>query len=153
MADGYLDWWQAQKVLVVQGDRVNLPGRSAQLTAEESSLERRILESYESAGLEPPAPSSLPEKLHAKPQILEGVVRYLLEQGKLARLSGGLVISASAISRVSRELRSSEWSRFSVGDFKKRYGLTRKWAIPILEHLDSKGVTRRVGDQRMVIRR
>ncbi|MEE8137443.1 MAG: selenocysteine-specific translation elongation factor [Thermoanaerobaculia bacterium] len=153
LADVYLDWLQAQKVLVVQGDRVNLPGRSAELTPEESRLERRILEAYEAAGLEPPAPSSLRDELQAKPQILQGVLRYLLERGKLARLSGGLVIAASAIDRVSGELRSSDWDRFSVGDFKKRYGLTRKWAIPILEHLDSKGVTRRVGDQRMVLRR
>jgi selenocysteine-specific elongation factor len=152
LADVYLDWLQAQRVLVVQGNQVNLPGRSAELTSEESRLERQILRTFEAAGLEPPAPSAVREELQAKPQIMEGVIRYLLERSKLARLSGGLVIATAAIDRVSEDLRSSDWDRFSVGDFKKRYGLTRKWAIPILEHLDSKGITRRVGDQRMVIR-
>ena len=33
-----------------------------------------------------------------------------------------------------------------------RFGLTRKWAIPLLEHLDSSGATRRLGDERMVVR-
>ena len=39
-----------------------------------------------------------------------------------------------------------------MADFKDRFGLTRKWAIPLLEHLDSTGATRRMGDERMVIR-
>ena len=153
LADVYLDWLRSQKVLTVQGDRVNLPGRSAELTTEESRLERQILEVYEAAGLEPPAPSSLPDELDTKPQILEGMVRYLLDKGKLARLSGGLVIASATIDRLRSELQSGTWDRFSVGDFKKKYGLTRKWAIPILEHLDSQGVTRRVGDERLVVRR
>ena len=41
---------------------------------------------------------------------------------------------------------------FAVGEFKDRFGLSRKWAIPLLEHLDSTGVTRRLGDQRQVVR-
>jgi len=39
-----------------------------------------------------------------------------------------------------------------VADFKDRFGLSRKWAIPLLEHLDSTGATRRLGDERMVVR-
>ena len=38
-----------------------------------------------------------------------------------------------------------------VGAFKDRYGITRKYAIPLLEFLDRERVTRRVGDARVVI--
>ncbi len=93
------------------------------------------------------------ERLRAKRQIFDGVVRYLLQQGRLARLPGGLLISAAALDRVIAELDRSGRQQFSVGDFKTSFDLTRKWAIPILEHLDSVGVTRRVGDFRQVIRR
>ena len=40
---------------------------------------------------------------------------------------------------------------FSVGDFKSLFGLSRKWAIPLLEHLDSIGFTRRVGNSRQIV--
>ena len=51
LADVYLGWLAAQKVLTVQGDQVTLPGRSAQLTSEESKLSVAVLERYEKAGL------------------------------------------------------------------------------------------------------
>ncbi len=150
--DVYLGWLEAQKVLVVNGDLINLPGRSAELTNDESELSKAILQRFDAAGLRPPSPNEMREELGAKPQILDGVIRYLLQNKKLARLPGGFFISAQALTRVADELRSSDLDTFSVGDFKERFHLTRKWAIPILEHLDSTGVTRRVGDARQIVR-
>jgi selenocysteine-specific elongation factor len=152
LADVYLSWLESQKLIVVTGNQVNLPGRAAELTPEESHLESRILEIFQTAGLKPPSLGEVGQEIGAKPQILEGVVRYLLERGRLARLPGGLVISSAVIEQVGRDLQEGDWDKFSVGDFKDRFGLTRKWAIPILEHLDSTGVTRRLGDQRQVLR-
>ncbi len=74
-------------------------------------------------------------------------------QGKLARLPGGFIVAASAIERLRRELAESGLDDFTVPQFKDRFGLSRKWAIPLLEHLDSTGVTRRLGDKRQVVRR
>lgn len=152
LADIYLAWLEKQKVLVLEGDRVNLPGRQADLTGEESDLSRAILETYAKEGLTPPPPSEVTLRLGAKSQIVEGVIGYLLERGRLERLPGGLIISAESIEKLGRDLRAEAWDRFSVGDFKNRFHLTRKWAIPILEHLDSLGVTRRLGDKRMIVR-
>ncbi len=153
LANVYLDWLEAEKVLVTEVDLVNLPGREAKLSGEESKLSRRLLAAIEAAGLTPPSPKELAAELAAKPQILEGVQRFLIQQGKLARLPGGLLVAASSIDRLGAELRSADWDPFTVPEFKDRYGLSRKWAIPLLEHLDSIGVTRRVGDKRQVVRR
>jgi selenocysteine-specific elongation factor len=153
LADVYLGWLAAQKVLAVQGDQVTLPGRSAQLTGEESKLSAAVLERFERGGLTPPGPEELSVGLSAKPQILEGVIRHLVARGQLVRLPTGLILAASAVSGLRRDLLATPWERFSVGDFKDRFGLSRKWAIPLLEHLDSTGATRRLGDERMVVRR
>ncbi|HVT19569.1 MAG TPA: selenocysteine-specific translation elongation factor [Thermoanaerobaculia bacterium] len=152
LAAVYFAWLEAQKVLAVQGDQVTLPGRSAQLTGEESRLSAAVVERFESAGLAPPSPAELQQALGAKPQILEGVVRHLVARGRLVRLPSGLVLAAEALAQMRRELLASSWDRFSVSDFKDRFGLTRKWAIPLLEHLDSTGATRRLGDDRIVVR-
>jgi selenocysteine-specific elongation factor len=152
LAAVYFAWLEAQKVLAVQGDQVTLPGRSAQLTGEESRLSAAVMERFEGAGLAPPSPAELQQALGAKPQILEGVVRHLVARGRLVRLPSGLVLAAAALAQMRRELLASSWDRFSVSDFKDRFGLTRKWAIPLLEHLDSTGATRRLGDDRIVVR-
>jgi selenocysteine-specific elongation factor len=152
LADVYLGWLEAQKVLAVQGDQVTLPGRSAQLTGEESKLSIDALERFDRAGLAPPSPGEVALELKTKPQILEGVMRHLIARGKLVKLPSGLILAASALTGLRRDLLSTSWERFTVSDFKDRFGLTRKWAIPLLEHLDSTGATRRVGDERQVVR-
>ena len=150
--DVYLGWLEAQKVLVVHGDMINLPGRSAELTDDESDLSKAILQRFDKAGLRPPSPNEVRDELGAKPQILDGVIQYLLQNKKLARLPGGLLVSSQALDHVAEELRASDFESISVGDFKTKFDLTRKWAIPILAHLDSTGVTRRVGDARQIVR-
>jgi selenocysteine-specific elongation factor len=152
LSDVYLGWLEAQKVLAVQGDQVTLPGRSAQLTGEESRLSTAVVERFERAGLAPPSPGELAQELGTKPQILEGVIRHLIARGQLAKLPNGLILASAALAGLRRDLLATSWDRFSVGDFKDRFGLTRKWAIPLLEHLDSTGATRRMGDDRMVVR-
>ncbi|HEV3457234.1 MAG TPA: selenocysteine-specific translation elongation factor [Thermoanaerobaculia bacterium] len=153
LAPVYLAWLAAQKVLAVEGDRVVLPGRRAQLSGEESQLAAAVMERFERAGLAPPAPGEVRQELAAKPQILEGVLRHLVARGRLARLPGGLMIAAAALEALRRDLLATSWERFSVAQFKDRFGLTRKWAIPLLEHLDATGVTRRAGDDRLVVRK
>jgi selenocysteine-specific elongation factor len=152
LAPVYLGWLEAQKVLAVQGDQVTLPGRSAQLTGEESKLSAAVLERFERGGLTPPGPEELSVGLSAKPQILEGVIRHMVTRGQLIRLPSGLILAASAVGALRRDLLATSWDRFSVADFKDRFGLSRKWAIPLLEHLDSTGATRRLGDERQVVR-
>jgi selenocysteine-specific elongation factor len=153
LADVYLGWLAAQEVVAVDGDLVTLPGRRAELTGEESSLARAVVERFAAAGLTPGSPEELGRELGAKPQILDGVVRYLTERGRLVRLPGGLVLAASSVESLRDELEATGWERFSVPQFKDRFGLSRKWAIPLLEHLDSTGVTRRLGDERMIVKR
>ena len=117
-----------------------------------SKLARAILARLDAAGLSPPSPRQLAETLGVKPQILAGVQRHLIERGDLLRLPSGLIVATSAIEGLRRALFETGWEEFTVAQFKERFGLTRKWAIPILEHLDSQGATRRVGDHRRVSR-
>lgn len=149
----YLSWLVAEEVLVLEGDLINLPGRGNELTGEESSLARSIVAGFDRQGLTPSSPNELCRSLGAKPQIFDGVLRFLLERNKLVRLPSGLILSHSAVAKLQEELAATQWRDFSVGEFKDHFGLTRKWAIPLLEYLDSIGATRRVGDRRQWVRR
>jgi selenocysteine-specific elongation factor len=152
LAGVYLKWLAREGRLGLEGDRVVAPGRKAALTDAESSLAVRLLARLEASGLEPPSPGALATELAAKPQVVDGVLAYLREQGKVTRLPQGLLIATAAVEGLRRDLALGP-ARFTVGDFKQRFGLSRKWAIPLLEHLDSVGATRRVGNERQVVRR
>ena len=150
LAETWFEWLAAEDVLTVHADEVSLPGRSAELTDQESALAKSIRERFEEEGLTPGSPPEMARALGAKPQIFDGIVGYLVEKGDLVRLPGGLLLSRKAFDDLVARVRSAGWERFSVADFKDRFGLSRKWAIPLLEQLDSENVTRRVGDERMV---
>jgi selenocysteine-specific elongation factor len=153
LAEVHLRRLEEQGVLVLQEDTVNLPGRGDDLTGEESDLAKRILAGFEEAGLTPPSPAEMATRIGAKPQIFDGVLRYLHQRKRLVRLPQGLFVATSSLESLADDLAATGWQSFSVGDFKERFGLTRKWAIPLLEYLDQSGRTMRAGDRREIVRR
>ncbi|MXX76518.1 MAG: selenocysteine-specific translation elongation factor [Holophagales bacterium] len=155
LASSYLDWSSSggkDTSVVVEGELVTLPGRASELTDAESKLARDLVEGFERQGLTPGSPEELCRDLGAKPQVFEGVLRYLVDRGKVVRLPNGLLLAASALERFQADLLATGWDTFTVAEFKDRFGLTRKWAIPLLEHLDRQRLTRREGDRRRILR-
>ena len=152
LADFHLGWLAKRKILIVDGEHVRPPGRKADLSAEETGLAARILEAYDGAGLEPPSPAEVARRLGAKPAMVEGLVRHLVARQRLIKLPQGMILGASAFDRLCGELDASGWTRFTVGQFKERFGLSRKFAIPLLERLDALSITRRAGEERQLLR-
>ena len=66
-----------------------------------------------------------------------------------------LLFHADSLERLKTEVRalrgSAEQARVDVAAFKEKYGISRKYAIPLLEYLDRERVTRRIGDARVVL--
>ena len=137
--------------VISEGESVRLPGERA-LPGGEQKLADRIAEMFEKGGLEPPSPGDVAMALSAKPKIVEGLLAYLVKEKRLARLPGGFFVAQSAVDRVVSDLRASGKSPISVPEFKDLFHLTRRIAIPLLEHLDEKKVTRRIGDKREVVK-
>lgn len=158
VADVYFGWLTAQGALAQAtggaGGLLTLPGRGDQLTGEESTLATRIVDAFAAAGLTPPSPAEIARTVGGKPKIVDGLIGFLVERRRLVRLPGGLLVAASAIDDLVESLRAlpEPSDRFSVPWFKDRFDLSRKWAIPLLEYLDGAGVTRRVGEERQVVR-
>jgi selenocysteine-specific elongation factor len=146
----YLSWLQERGVLEIEGDLVTLPGRRVELSGAESKLVAAVQQRFDAAGLAPPLADQVRAELSAEPKLFDTVVRYLVQNGHLVRLPGDFLMSATSLRALREQLLAADWERFSVPQFKERFGLTRKFAIPILEHFDSAGVTRRAGDERIV---
>jgi selenocysteine-specific elongation factor len=153
LAEVYLGWLAERKILVVGTDLVDLPGRGTAMSAEESDLADRVMAAFEQGGLAPPAPAEIAQALGATQQKFDAVLRYLYQRKRVARVGQGLFIAQSQLDRLADELAKTDWKEFTVPQFKDRFGLTRKWAIPLLEHLDQVGRTRRKGDLREVVRK
>lgn len=151
LADLYLEELRQRGVLELTGGRVLPPGESAHMTELGQELARRIEQLYHEAGLDPPSPGEAASRLEARPATVDGICSFLVQRGRLVRLEGKLLIHRAALDGVVRQVRGWGVERFGVGEFKDRFGLTRKLAIPILEWLDAERVTLRVGTERRVM--
>ncbi len=71
----------------------------------------------------------------------------------LVRVTEGLIFHRSALERLEEMLkqRKAHNDRINVTAFKEMTGLTRKYVIPLLEYLDRQRITRRLGDERIIL--
>jgi len=144
----YLDRLRSSGLMRELGGRV-LSSDTAPL---EDGLAGRVAELYRRAGFEAPSPEEAARTLGADPRVVGGLVRFLVDQKRLARVGGKWVIHRQVLDEVVSSIQAWGVESFDVTGFKDRFGLTRKLAIPILEWLDSERVTRREGDRRRVVR-
>jgi selenocysteine-specific elongation factor len=78
-------------------------------------------------------------------------LQLLLRDKRLIRVSDELVFHGSAIQSLRELLANRKGARFGVPEFKDWTGISRKYAIPLLEYLDRERLTRRDGDSRLVL--
>ncbi len=140
----------ARGAIVIAADEARAPGRD-DLAGADRELSARIADVFRERGLEPPSPSEVAALVQRHPKVIEGLIGYLAKKGALVRLPGGWIVAREAVDSVVERLRASGKKAVDVGEFKAMFGLTRRLAIPLLEHLDATRVTRRVGDRREVL--
>jgi selenocysteine-specific elongation factor len=140
-----------EKILTVQGDALDIPGRSKTLGGAEGELARLIEQRYAAAGLQTFAVSELIKTIQQKAKVIEGVVGFLVKQGTLVRLAEGVYVHKDVLVAARDRMASRKGETIDVGQFKDFFGLSRKVAIPLLEYFDREGITKRVGDSRQVL--
>ncbi len=140
--------------LSIAGDLVQRAGRTMSLAPEEERAKELIAREFESAGLAVPSFTTVLGKLPVESQRAQKILQILLRENVLVRVTQELVFHRSAVERL-RELlagyRKEKGARLPIPAFKELTGVTRKYAIPLLEYLDRQQVTRRVGDERVIL--
>ena len=139
---------------LVASGHLALASHRVSLSPAEQRVHDAIDELYRNSGLTPPDREALSAATGADDDLLERMIRLLVREGRLERVDA-LVFSAAALARLQREMaalgRDANAARIDVAAFKERFGVTRKFAIPLLEYLDRMRVTRRVGSERIVL--
>jgi selenocysteine-specific elongation factor len=141
----------AAKQLVVEGDTVRLATHKLVLREEEERARTAIEDAFEQAGLAVPALSETLAKSGVELKRARSILQILLRDKRLVRINEELVFHHSAIDTLKALLSSRRSQRFGVPAFKDWTGISRKYAIPLLEYLDRERITRRDGDERIVL--
>ncbi len=141
------------KKLEVVGDLVRLPGHGVAMKDEEAESKKQIEEAFASSGLKVPALQEVMAGLKVDKVRAQKIVTLLLREKILIKVSDELVFHRSALEQLRRQMAAhkAKSAKIDVARFKEMTGVTRKYAIPLLEYLDRERVTRRVGDMREIL--
>jgi selenocysteine-specific elongation factor len=148
-----LDFCVSQKTLAITGDLVHLPGGGVVMKDEESESRRVIEQAFASAGLKVPALKDVLAGLKIDRNRAQKIMTLLLRDKTLIKISDDLVFHRIALDDLREKIIGLKQTspKIDVSRFKDLTGVSRKYAIPLLEYLDRERVTRRIGDERMIL--
>jgi selenocysteine-specific elongation factor len=136
---------------VSEGEMVRLASHQIVLKKDEDRALTDIEKAFAGAGLKVPFVAEVLAKSGVEQARARTLLQILLREKRLIRVTEELVFHSSAIQALRGTLGQRKGRRFSVTDFKEWTGASRKYAIPLLEYLDRERVTRREGDQRIIL--
>ncbi|MGA9799610.1 MAG: selenocysteine-specific translation elongation factor [Terriglobales bacterium] len=148
-----LDMLVREKKLEAAGEIVHLPGRGVVMKDEEAESRAIIEQAFASAGLKVPALKDVLAGLKVDKARAQKIVTLLLRDKVLVKISEDLVFHRDALLDLRKCMSSQKTKspKIDVAHFKDMTGVSRKYAIPLLEYLDREHVTRRVGDERLIL--
>ncbi|HYL85601.1 MAG TPA: selenocysteine-specific translation elongation factor [Candidatus Angelobacter sp.] len=144
----------AQKKLDAPGELVKKAGSEITLQPEEAKAKDQIEAAFSAAGLAVPSVKEVLAKLAVEARRAEKLLQILLREKNLIRVSPELIFHRQALAQLKEQLsdyKKTKGERISVPAFKELTRVTRKYAIPLLEYLDRERVTKRAGDERVIL--
>jgi selenocysteine-specific elongation factor len=146
LIDVLLDLYAERGLLVRTASEVRLATHRVELDERREDLDR-LVKAISSAEPTPPTIGEL---------VGSGIPREVIEaaarRGVVVKVSPDLAFSSEFVRRAEAVLRETGTNGITVSGFREQLGTSRKFAVPLLEHFDREGVTRRQGDRRFLRR-
>jgi selenocysteine-specific elongation factor len=143
---------QAEGVLVVERDKVRLASHEIRLSPAQQRALAQVEEDFLKAGAAPPSPEEALGRAGLPGGEEHELFQLLLEGRRLVRVKESLFFHATALDAIQEKLVALLTERKDIGpaDIKDLLGISRKYAIPLLEFFDGRRVTARVGERRVL---
>jgi len=143
----------SRKVLVLDQDVVHAYGRTMTLQGADEKLRTQLADRFRELGLQVPSPDEVAAGAGVDRTAARKIIQLLVKDQTLVRVNDAMVVDRAALDKVVADVRARKSinPKLDVGAFKELTGLSRKFAVPLLEYLDGQRITRRVGDERVIL--
>lgn len=143
--------------LVVEKEIVRLRDHTRELSDDDVRQRDALERAFHDAGVAPPSTADAFARagLNASAQHARKILQLLIESGALVKVHGDMFFHRAALDDLTNKLRAQADKTpdraIDVGAFKDLAGISRKYAIPLLEYFDRQRVTRREGERRIIL--
>lgn len=137
--------------VVLEKDKLRLIGHRV-TTRDEKGLVKRAEEAIRQGGLQPRSSKELAEEWSEEEDGIRNVLEHLVHEGVLVKIKSGMYFHRASIEHLREELVSylKCYQEITTPQFKEITGVSRKYAIPLIEYFDQIKVTLRLGDKRVL---
>jgi selenocysteine-specific elongation factor len=136
-------------------EAIKLAGHKVSMASDQAKVKEEIAKAYEKGRFTPPNLKDVLADLGVTRKEVQEVLSMLLREGKLVRVTDEIFYDAAAMRALREKVAGylRENGEMGAPEFKELTGLSRKYAIPVMEHLDKEKLTIRVGDKRVLRKR
>ena len=136
--------------VAADGPLLRLADHQIELDNEQAAIRDSIIEDLVSGGAAPPDLSELSTK-HSNGSLL-AIVEAMRTVGDVVRLDDGLLFAPRVLEDIETKMIGflQDKGEMGVADFRDLVNTTRKYAVPLLNYFDGRGVTERQGDVRIL---
>jgi selenocysteine-specific elongation factor len=141
-----------QKKIQLRDETVSIYGAVVPASSPEGDRLAAIARAYEEAGLASPSVLDLAGRFNIRETDMRRHITTLQRDKTIVRMgSDDLFIHSAVLSRLAAQLAPLRGSLMSVASFKQLTGVSRKYAIPLLEYLDRQRITLKQNDERLIL--
>jgi len=141
-----------EKKLRLRDEMVSIHSVNDEFLSVDTDRLAAVASAFREAGLAAPSVMELARKLKLQEAQMRRLVPLLQRDKTIVRMGDdNLFIHSEALNQLSARITLLRGKLMDVAGFKQLTGLSRKYAIPLLEYLDRQRITRNQGDQRLIL--
>jgi selenocysteine-specific elongation factor len=140
-------------LITLDQDIVHLYGRVVTLGGEDARMREQLQARFKALGLQAPSAEEVIRDLQLDRIPAKKILQLMVKEQTVVKIAEEMLVDRAALQKLIEDVRALKpaQTRFGVKEFKELTGLSRKFAVPLLEYLDTQRVTRRVGDERVIL--
>jgi len=141
-----------EKKIIMEKETVRLSAHTISLKEEEKDLRKKMVLLYAQGKLQPPLIKEVAAELAVSESELKPVLQLLVKEGTLVKVKEDLYFHLQAMQEMEAKLIQflQQNKEMAPTQFKEISQVSRKFAIPLMEHFDAKKLTMRIGDKRVL---
>ncbi len=139
--------------ITLDQDIVHEHGRVVTLGGQEARIREQLEVRFRALGLQAPSADEIIRDLQLDQAPARKILQLMVKDQTVVKITEGMLVDRAALQKLIDHVRALKTAHksFGVKEFKELTGLSRKFAVPLLEYLDTQRVTRRVGDERVIL--
>lgn len=137
--------------IVLEKDKLRLPEHRVS-SSDEKGLVKKVEDAVLKGGLQPPSYRELSEAWSEREEGIQAIFEHLAHEGAFIKIKGGIYFHQASFETLKETLIHylKQNGEITTPQFKEMTGISRKYAIPLIEYFDQIKLTLRLGDKRVL---